>query len=178
MVLVRNISPGGERGPRPLPSSWPPESCKCLTIVKPSWKQLPREPGTGNPPGQSPATQSRAEQRAEGKQVGLCVASVHSVSCLSLVFVPHCCPKSLARGGGVAAPWVFGDSVLLCHGGNGFGEGGGSLYSLLLALFSFGGIYPVSSPSSPFPPGRPCPSFLSTPPVPLHRVSDFPCHGS
>lgn len=91
MVLVRNISPGGERGPRPLPSSWPPESCKCLTIVKPSWKQLPWEPGTDNPPGQSPATQSRAEQQAEGKQVGLCVASVHSVSCLSLVFVPHCC---------------------------------------------------------------------------------------
>lgn len=42
------------------------------------------------------------------------MASMHSVSCLSLVFMPHCCPKSLARGGGGAAPWVFGDSVLLC----------------------------------------------------------------
>lgn len=43
-----------------------------------------------------------------------------------------------------------------------FGREGESLYSQELSLFSFGGIYSFSSPTSPFPSGKPCPSLLCT----------------
>lgn len=74
-----------------------------------------------------------------------------------------CCPKLLVRGEGGAVPWAFVDSLSLCLKGKVLLRGREKAFIFNSCPFSFGGIYPFSYPTSPFPSGELCPSFLSAP---------------